>query len=85
MGKYIKSNTGDLVNDWFSNATDFLRVANRMLAAKTEMEFVVFLEKSISIDKRSTCLFIIKHAEELPQQYQQIAVSHLQEYLESQS
>lgn len=85
MGKYIKANTDDLVNNWFSNATDFLRAANRMLAAQTELEFEVFLEKSISIDKRSTCLFIEKHADKIPDEYLEIASKHLKQYIESQS
>ncbi len=81
MGRYNKANTGDLVNDWFSNAPSFMSAANRMVNAQTEMEFLVFLEKAISIDKRSTCLYLKKHMEQLPENYRAVALSHLPDYL----
>lgn len=82
MGQYKKKKSSDSVNSWFSNMANFQRIAERMLQASTEMEFEVFLEKAMSIDKRSTCLFIEKYQQQIPPPYLNIAKAHLNKYLE---
>lgn len=81
MGRYKKSESDDMVNAWFSNMADFIKVSRRLLYAKSEMEFEVFLEKAISIDKRSSCLFLRKHRPEIPLSYWKIAQQHLPTFL----
>ncbi|ADL36050.1 hypothetical protein bpr_II111 (plasmid) [Butyrivibrio proteoclasticus B316] len=81
MGHYKKKQSDDLVNSWFTNIANFQSIAGRLLKAETEMEFEVFLEKAMSIDKRSTCLFIEKHQNELPKAHLGIAKAQLSKYL----
>lgn len=62
---YKRPNTGNSMNDYFSALMDFNVLAPRLLKAKTEQEFDVWLDKLAVIDRRSTVLYIKAHEDEI--------------------
>ena len=62
---YKKPNTGNSMNDFFSTLMDFNLLAPKLLQAKTEQEFDVWLDKLAVIDRRSTVLYIKGHQDEI--------------------
>lgn len=55
---YKRPNTGNPMNDYFSTLMDFNMLAPRILQANTEQEFDCWLDKLVTIDRRSTVLYI---------------------------
>lgn len=70
---YKKPDTGDLLNDYFSQLTDFVSISPNLLNATSEQEFEVWLEKLELIDRRALFLFIQQNIKMLPVEYIQIA------------
>lgn len=62
---YKKPDTGNSMNDFFSTLMDFNVLAPRLLQAKTEQEFDVWLDKLATVDRRSTVLYIKAHQNEI--------------------
>ncbi len=80
MGLYHKANPGDSINNMLSNLPDFLRAAEHLQSA-TDSEFQVWLEKAISIDKRSTVLYLRQNKSNINSANWRIAQALLPKYL----
>lgn len=70
---YPQPDTGNSMNNLFSRLSDFYQLCNHILIAKSLMEFHVWLDKLLLIDRRSTILFIEKHQDEIPEEYMKLA------------
>lgn len=62
---YRKPNTGNSMNNYFTALMDFHTLAPKLLKAKTEQEFDIWLDKLAQIDRRSTVLYVKAHREEI--------------------
>lgn len=62
---YRKPNTGNSMNDYFSTLMDFSVLSPRLLEAKTEQEFDIWLDKLAQVDRRSAVLYIKAHEGEI--------------------
>ena len=58
---YVKPNTGNAVNDWFTNIVNFTNIAPRLLEIKNKPSFSIWLDKLEAIDKRSLYLYLRAH------------------------
>lgn len=70
---YRKPTTGNAMNDYFTRLRDFSQVSPKLLAAATDHQFIVWLDKCIRIDPRSTVLFLKEHRDEIPSAYMEKA------------
>lgn len=58
---YTKNDVKDTVNALFSRLADFSMVSKNLLNAKDIFEFELWFEKCVTIDKRTTLLFLRKN------------------------
>lgn len=74
---YKKPNTGDSVNDLFSNLANFMNIVPNMMNAKEPAEFNVWFDKLFEIDKRSLKLYVKKHNDKIkPENYDYINLKY---------
>lgn len=66
---YKRPNTGNSMNDYFSTLMDFNVLAPRILVAKTEQEFDVWLDKLATVDRRSAVLYIKANQDKIPEAF----------------
>lgn len=62
---YKQPNTGDSVNDLFTNLANFMNIVPNMMNATEPTEFNLWFDKLYEIDKRSLKLYIEKHSNEI--------------------
>lgn len=62
---YKKPNTGNSMNDYFTALMDSNLLAPHILQAKTKQEFDCWLDKLVSIDRRSTVIYIKKYQDKI--------------------
>lgn len=78
---YQKPNTGNSMNDYFTNLSTFYQLAPKLLAAKDPQNFEIWLDKLIQVDRRSLVLFIQKHEKEIPKEHMIRAKHRLSRWL----
>ena len=78
---YVKPNTGNPMNDYFTALNDFTMLSNRLLEADNSQSFEVWLEKLELIDKRSLFLFLREHKDEIPEDHTFLARRRFKEVL----
>ena len=70
---YVKPNTGNTMNDYFTALNDFTMLSHKLLEVKNSQSFEIWLEKLEAIDKRSLFLFLKKHKNEIPENHMMLA------------
>lgn len=70
---YVRPNTGDSLNDYFSSLNDFTMLAPNLLAAKDPRGFQVWFEKLEQIDRRSLLRYIRIHKADIPEAHLDMA------------
>lgn len=78
---YPKPRTGNPMNDYFTALNDFTMLAPKLLAAKSPDAFEIWLDKLMSIDRRSLVLYIKEHEDEMPPEHVARAKARLAKYL----
>lgn len=69
---YHKPDTGNDMNNYFTSLADFTMLAPRLIEAKDEEHFEVWLEKLLLIDRRSLLIYIREHKNEIPEQHMKL-------------
>lgn len=70
---YRQPDTGNPLNNYFHNLSNFYQLAPHLLSAKSEQEFLVWLEKLEKIDRRSLFLYLKKNKDQINEKYLSIA------------
>lgn len=66
---FVKADTGDSLNDFFTDMADFMNISGNLLKADTLQVFIVWFEKLELINKRSLFLFLKQHKKEIRPQF----------------
>lgn len=74
---YIKPQSDNLLNDFFRRQTDFMSLAEDLLAAENSRDFTTLLDRLKSIDKRSLYLFLCDNKYKIKPKYLEIASKRL--------
>ena len=74
---YVKPNTGDGVNDFFTNIVNFVNIAPNLLKCKNKRAFMTWFDKLYEIDKRSLVLYLREHKNEINPDYIKTAEERL--------
>ena len=73
---YKQPNTGDSLNDYFTNLAAFQKYTPNLLQAKTLDEFVIWFDKLRLIDRRALFLFLRKNKSKFDPSYIKFAQRH---------
>lgn len=77
---YRKPDTGNSMNDYFTSLADFVLLFPNLLNAKTEQNFIIWLNKLIAIDPRALVLKLRQHESEIDPEYMKLAQRALKHY-----
>ena len=66
---YRQPDTGNTMNDYFTNLSTFVMLAPKFLGAPDERSFEIWREKLELVDRRALLLFLRKHKDELPPEH----------------
>lgn len=55
---YVRKETGDSINNYFHDISNFMNILPNMINAQTKDEFQIWFDKLYIIDKRSLFLYI---------------------------
>lgn len=76
---YKQPNTGDTLNDYFTNLAAFNTYAPHLIEAKNLQEFVVWFDKLRLIDRRALLLYLREHRQKIDPAYIKHAQRHFVE------
>ena len=74
---YIQPNTGDTLNDYFINLTNFTNIADHLLKVNNTRSFNAWFDKLYEIDPRTLLLYLRKHKEKIRPEFIEIAERRL--------
>lgn len=76
---YKQPNTGNSLNDYFTNLVAFNQCSPHLLESENLEQFVVWFDKLRLIDRRALLLFLRQHKNEIPKQHIEYAQRHFTE------
>lgn len=62
---YVKPDTGDALNDYFTNISNFVNIAPNLLKVKNKHSFMAWFDKLFEIDKRALILYLKQNKEKI--------------------
>lgn len=74
---YQRPDTGDTLNDYFINLTNFINISDHLLQANNNRAFTAWFDKLYEIDSRALFLFLRKNKDKIRPEFIQIAERRL--------